>query len=47
MEGKIKGTLCMIVANDATIKSGAYFKVTVKKHLRAQHIVSQLRLVFG
>ena len=35
---------CMIVANDATVKGGAYFPITVKKHLRAQEIADQNRL---
>lgn len=36
--GNICGTQCMIVANDATVKGGTYFPITVKKHLRAQEI---------
>ena len=36
--GRIAGTECMIVANDATVKGGTYFPLTVKKHLRAQEI---------
>jgi 3-methylcrotonyl-CoA carboxylase beta subunit len=36
--GVIAGTECMIVANDATVKGGTYFPMTVKKHLRAQEI---------
>ena len=36
--GVIHGTQCMIVANDATVKGGTYFPMTVKKHLRAQEI---------
>ncbi len=36
--GKVKGHLCMIVANDATVKGGTYFPLSVKKHLRAQEI---------
>jgi acetyl-CoA carboxylase carboxyltransferase component len=36
--GRIHGQACMIVANDATVKGGAYFPLTVKKHLRAQEI---------
>lgn len=36
--GVIHGTECMIVANDATVKGGTYFPMTVKKHLRAQEI---------
>jgi 3-methylcrotonyl-CoA carboxylase beta subunit len=36
--GKIHGKMCMIVANDATVKGGTYISETVKKHLRAQEI---------
>ena len=36
--GKIKGKECMIIANDATVKAGAYFEITLKKTLRAQEI---------
>ena len=36
--GKIHGKLCMIIANDATVKGGAYISETVKKHLRGQEI---------
>lgn len=36
--GNIQGMPCMIVANDATVKGGTYFPITVKKHLRAQEI---------
>jgi acetyl-CoA carboxylase carboxyltransferase component len=39
--GTIDGTDCMIVANDATVKGGTYYPVTVKKHLRAQEIAEQ------
>jgi 3-methylcrotonyl-CoA carboxylase beta subunit len=42
--GRIAGRECMIVANDATVKGGAYFPMTVKKHLRAQEIAAQNRL---
>jgi 3-methylcrotonyl-CoA carboxylase beta subunit len=42
--GRIHGRECMIVANDATVKGGAYFPMTVKKHLRAQEIAAQNRL---
>ena len=42
--GRIQGRECMIVANDATVKGGAYFPITVKKHLRAQEIAMQNRL---
>ena len=38
--GKVSGRCCMIVANDATVKGGTYFPMTVKKHLRAQEIAS-------
>jgi len=36
--GRVSGTECMIVANDATVKGGSYYPLTVKKHLRAQEI---------
>ncbi|HTG38648.1 carboxyl transferase domain-containing protein [Sphingomonas sp.] len=36
--GRVSGRTCMIVANDATVKGGTYFPMTVKKHLRAQEI---------
>lgn len=36
--GRVSGRLCMIVANDATVKGGTYYPITVKKHLRAQEI---------
>ncbi|MDY0882745.1 carboxyl transferase domain-containing protein [Dongia soli] len=39
--GRIWGQECMIVANDATVKGGTYFPITVKKHLRAQEIARQ------
>lgn len=42
--GTISGTLCMIVANDATVKGGTYYPMTVKKHLRAQKIAEQNNL---
>src|SRR4051794_33101358 len=42
--GRVMGRECMIVANDATVKGGTYFPVTVKKHLRAQEIAQQNRL---
>ena len=42
--GKIKGRLCMIVANDATVKAGAWFPITAKKNLRAQEIAMENRL---
>jgi 3-methylcrotonyl-CoA carboxylase beta subunit len=42
--GRVCGRECMIVANDATVKGGSYFPMTVKKHLRAQEIAAQNRL---
>ena len=42
--GRISGVDCMIVCNDATVKGGTYFPLTVKKHLRAQEIAAQNRL---
>ncbi|MEN9684154.1 MAG: hypothetical protein RLZZ427_1905 [Pseudomonadota bacterium] len=36
--GRVSGRMCMIVANDATVKGGTYYPMTVKKHLRAQEI---------
>jgi 3-methylcrotonyl-CoA carboxylase beta subunit len=42
--GRIEGVDCMIVCNDATVKGGSYFPMTVKKHLRAQEIAQQNRL---
>ncbi len=42
--GRVAGRCCMVVANDATVKGGTYFPVTVKKHLRAQEIASAYRL---
>ena len=42
--GRVSGREVMIVANDATVKGGAYFPITVKKHLRAQEIAQQNRL---
>ncbi len=42
--GRVAGRQCMIVANDATVKGGTYFPMTVKKHLRAQEIAQQNRL---
>ncbi len=38
--GQVEGRYCMVVANDATVKGGTYFPVTVKKHLRAQEIAA-------
>jgi 3-methylcrotonyl-CoA carboxylase beta subunit len=42
--GRVSGRECVIVANDATVKGGTYYPVTVKKHLRAQEIALQNRL---
>jgi len=42
--GRVAGQQCMIVANDATVKGGTYFPLTVKKHLRAQTIAEQNHL---
>ena len=39
--GRVSGRLCMIVANDATVKGGTYYPITVKKHLRAQEIAME------
>jgi len=42
--GRVSGVDCMIVCNDATVKGGTYYPLTVKKHLRAQEIAEQNRL---
>jgi 3-methylcrotonyl-CoA carboxylase beta subunit len=42
--GLVEGQECVIVANDATVKGGSYFPLTVKKHLRAQEVAAQNRL---
>jgi len=42
--GQVAGRQCVVVANDATVKGGTYFPVTVKKHLRAQEVALQNRL---
>ena len=42
--GRVSGRECVIVANDATVKGGTYFPITVKKHLRAQEIARQNNL---
>ncbi len=42
--GRVSGQECIIVANDATVKGGTYFPLTVKKHLRAQQIALENRL---
>src|SRR5215469_9646679 len=42
--GRVNGTEVVVVANDATVKGGTYFPITVKKHIRAQEIARQNRL---
>ncbi|HEX4511624.1 MAG TPA: carboxyl transferase domain-containing protein, partial [Burkholderiaceae bacterium] len=42
--GRVSGVECVIVCNDATVKGGTYYPLTVKKHLRAQEIAAQNRL---
>jgi acetyl-CoA carboxylase carboxyltransferase component len=42
--GVVEGRECVIVGNDATVKGGSYFPLTVKKHLRAQEVAEQNRL---
>ncbi len=42
--GRVSGQECIIVVNDATVKGGTYFPITVKKHLRAQEIAKKNRL---
>ncbi|TKB74417.1 MAG: methylcrotonoyl-CoA carboxylase [Nitrospira sp.] len=42
--GSVSGRFCLIAANDATVKGGTYFPITIKKHLRAQDIASDNRL---
>ncbi len=42
--GRVAGRACVVVANDATVKGGTYFPITVKKHLRAQEVAAQNRL---
>jgi 3-methylcrotonyl-CoA carboxylase beta subunit len=42
--GRVEGVACVVVANDATVKGGTYYPVTVKKHLRAQQIAAENRL---
>ncbi|MDE1712394.1 carboxyl transferase domain-containing protein, partial (plasmid) [Chromobacterium amazonense] len=42
--GRISGIDCLIIANDATVKGGTYYPMTVKKHLRAQEIARDNRL---
>jgi 3-methylcrotonyl-CoA carboxylase beta subunit len=42
--GRVSGTECLVVANDATVKGGTYYPMTVKKHLRAQEIALENHL---
>jgi 3-methylcrotonyl-CoA carboxylase beta subunit len=42
--GSVQGVMCVIVANDSTVKGGTYYPITVRKHLRAQEIALQNRL---
>ena len=42
--GLVSGRRCVIVANDATVKGGTYYPITVKKHLRAQEVARENRL---
>ena len=42
--GRVEGIECMIIANDATVKGGTYYPLTVKKHLRAQTVARENRL---
>ena len=42
--GRVKGQECVVVCNDATVKGGTYYPLTVKKHLRAQEIAAQNNL---
>ncbi|MDA7968542.1 MAG: methylcrotonoyl-CoA carboxylase [Gammaproteobacteria bacterium] len=42
--GRVSGRECMVIANDATVKGGAYYPLSVKKHLRAQEIAAQNHL---
>src|SRR5215212_4835121 len=42
--GVVEGQECVLVANDATVKGGSYYPLTVKKHLRAQQVAEQNRL---
>ena len=42
--GRVQGVECVVVANDATVKGGTYYPMTVKKHLRAQEIALQNHL---
>ena len=42
--GRVAGRECVVIANDATVKGGTYYPITVKKHLRAQAIAEENRL---
>uniref|UniRef100_A0A4W3HPP6 methylcrotonoyl-CoA carboxylase n=1 Tax=Callorhinchus milii TaxID=7868 RepID=A0A4W3HPP6_CALMI len=42
--GRVSGVECLIIANDATVKGGSYYPITVKKHIRAQEIAHQNHL---
>jgi 3-methylcrotonyl-CoA carboxylase beta subunit len=42
--GRVSGVECMVLANDATVKGGTYYPITVKKHLRAQEVAEQNNL---
>ncbi|GAA3669140.1 carboxyl transferase domain-containing protein [Nocardioides ginsengisoli] len=42
--GRVEGRNCLVVANDATVKGGTYYPMTVKKHLRAQTVAAENRL---
>ncbi|GAB2868957.1 carboxyl transferase domain-containing protein [Nocardioides pacificus] len=42
--GRVSGRECMVIANDATVKGGTYYPITVKKHLRAQEVAAQNEL---
>src|SRR3546814_19896251 len=42
--GRVAGRECVVVCNDATVKGGTYYPITVKKHLRAQEIARENRL---
>src|SRR5918998_991145 len=42
--GRIEGVDCVVVANDATVKGGTYYPMTVKKHVRAQEVARQNNL---
>ena len=42
--GRVAGRTCVVVANDATVKGGTYYPITVKKHLRAQAVAQENKL---